>query len=209
MNSRPVKRIEDVVRLRASQFSEDAGPMAHPVRQQAARAFFGMLCAAACSCSWPPAKGAACAPGRPLGLAACFLPCAGGVTGARCRAAAEGCVQMVLHAAARCSKSQRMNDLSHRKYCNTWPSDLAPPPQVRPDSYIKMDNFYTVTVYEKGAEVVRLYATLLGKEGFRWVGGRGLAGCVRVGLGAAETSILLVLVMHAAVQGGLQVGGHG
>jgi len=38
---------------------------------------------------------------------------------------------------------------------------------VRPDSYIKMDNFYTVTVYEKGAEVVRLYQTLLGKEGFR------------------------------------------
>lgn len=30
-----------------------------------------------------------------------------------------------------------------------------------------MDNFYTLTVYEKGSEVVRLYATLLGKEGFR------------------------------------------
>jgi aminopeptidase N len=38
---------------------------------------------------------------------------------------------------------------------------------IRPDSYIKMDNFYTVTVYEKGAEVVRLYNTLLGKAGFR------------------------------------------
>ena len=34
-------------------------------------------------------------------------------------------------------------------------------------SYIKMDNFYTVTVYEKGAEVVRLYNTLLGQAGFR------------------------------------------
>lgn len=68
MNSRPVKRIEDVMMLRSSQFSEDAGAMAHP---------------------------------------------------------------------------------------------------IRPDSYIKMDNFYTRTVYEKGAEVVRLYATLLGKEGFR------------------------------------------
>jgi hypothetical protein len=32
MNSRPVKRIEDVIMLRTSQFSEDAGPMAHPVR---------------------------------------------------------------------------------------------------------------------------------------------------------------------------------
>lgn len=68
MNSRPVKRIEDVMMLRTSQFTEDAGPMAHP---------------------------------------------------------------------------------------------------IRPDSYIKMDNFYTVTVYEKGAEVVRLYSTLLGKAGFR------------------------------------------
>lgn len=68
MNSKPVQRITDVIRLRSSQFTEDAGPMAHP---------------------------------------------------------------------------------------------------VRPDSYIKMDNFYTVTVYEKGAEVVRMYETLLGKDGFR------------------------------------------
>ncbi|KAG2500410.1 hypothetical protein HYH03_001981 [Edaphochlamys debaryana] len=68
MNSRPVKRIEDVMMLRSSQFTEDAGPMAHP---------------------------------------------------------------------------------------------------IRPESYIKMDNFYTVTVYEKGSEVVRLYHTLLGAEGFR------------------------------------------
>ena len=68
MNSRPVKRIEDVVRLRTAQFAEDSGPIAHP---------------------------------------------------------------------------------------------------IRPESYIKMDNFYTVTVYEKGAEIVRVYHTLLGKEGFR------------------------------------------
>ncbi|CAK0786230.1 hypothetical protein CVIRNUC_009443 [Coccomyxa viridis] len=68
MNSRPVKRIEDVSRLRTAQFTEDAGSMAHP---------------------------------------------------------------------------------------------------IRPDSYIKMDNFYTLTVYEKGAEIVRLYRTLLGKDGFR------------------------------------------
>lgn len=68
MNSRPVQRVTDVIRLRSAQFTEDGGPMAHP---------------------------------------------------------------------------------------------------VRPDSYIKMDNFYTVTVYEKGAEVVRMYETLLGKDGFR------------------------------------------
>ena len=70
LNSRPVKRIEDVSRLRTAQFVEDAGAMAHP---------------------------------------------------------------------------------------------------IRPDSYIKMDNFYTLTVYEKGAEIVRLYQTLLGKDGFRSV----------------------------------------
>ncbi|MGB5682511.1 MAG: aminopeptidase N, partial [Polyangiales bacterium] len=38
---------------------------------------------------------------------------------------------------------------------------------IRPESYIEMNNFYTATVYEKGAEVVRLYQTLFGKEGFR------------------------------------------
>mmetsp|Transcript_1848 Transcript_1848/g.4161 ORF Transcript_1848/g.4161 Transcript_1848/m.4161 type:complete len:1006 (+) Transcript_1848:70-3087(+) len=68
MNSAPVKRIEDVMIVRSRQFSEDAGPMAHP---------------------------------------------------------------------------------------------------VRPESYMKVDNFYTLTVYDKGAEVIRMYHTLLGRDGFR------------------------------------------
>ena len=38
---------------------------------------------------------------------------------------------------------------------------------IRPSSFIEINNFYTVTVYEKGAEVVRLYQTLLGQDGFR------------------------------------------
>ncbi len=38
---------------------------------------------------------------------------------------------------------------------------------VRPSSYIEMNNFYTVTVYNKGAEVVRMLHTLLGAESFR------------------------------------------
>jgi len=38
---------------------------------------------------------------------------------------------------------------------------------IRPESYIAMDNFYTVTVYNKGAEVIRMYRTLLGAESFR------------------------------------------
>ncbi len=68
MNSRTVKRVEDVSVLRTAQFAEDAGPMAHP---------------------------------------------------------------------------------------------------VRPDSFIEISNFYTMTVYEKGAEVVRMIHTLLGSELFR------------------------------------------
>lgn len=38
---------------------------------------------------------------------------------------------------------------------------------VRPDSYMEISNFYTVTIYEKGAEVVRMIQLLLGEEAFR------------------------------------------
>jgi len=38
---------------------------------------------------------------------------------------------------------------------------------VRPESYITIDNFYTATVYDKGAELVRMMKTLLGPEDFR------------------------------------------
>ncbi|MCX7080032.1 MAG: aminopeptidase N, partial [Pseudomonas sp.] len=38
---------------------------------------------------------------------------------------------------------------------------------VRPESFIEISNFYTLTVYEKGSEVVRMIRTLLGEEGFR------------------------------------------
>lgn len=68
MNSRTVKRVEDVALLRTMQFAEDAGPMAHP---------------------------------------------------------------------------------------------------VQPSSFIEISNFYTLTIYEKGSEVVRMYHTLLGEELFR------------------------------------------
>ena len=44
-------------------------------------------------------------------------------------------------------------------------SPLAHP--VRPEAYQKIDNFYTLTVYEKGSELIRMYHTLLGKDGFR------------------------------------------
>jgi len=38
---------------------------------------------------------------------------------------------------------------------------------IRPEAYIEINNFYTVTVYEKGAEIVRMIQTLLGADGFR------------------------------------------
>jgi len=38
---------------------------------------------------------------------------------------------------------------------------------IRPDSYSEINNFYTVTVYEKGAEVIRMIHTLVGEAGFR------------------------------------------
>ena len=68
VNSRPVERIQNVIYLRAAQFPEDAGPLAHP---------------------------------------------------------------------------------------------------VRPDSYLEIDNFYTVTIYQKGSEVIRMQEKILGKPAFR------------------------------------------
>jgi aminopeptidase N len=38
---------------------------------------------------------------------------------------------------------------------------------VRPSSYIKIDNFYTATIYEKGAEVIRMLKIMIGSEAFR------------------------------------------
>ncbi|MFT4268922.1 MAG: aminopeptidase N [Xenophilus sp.] len=48
-----------------------------------------------------------------------------------------------------------------------FPEDAGPMAHpVRPDSYIEISNFYTVTIYEKGAEVVRMMQTLVGRDGF-------------------------------------------
>ena len=49
-----------------------------------------------------------------------------------------------------------------------FPEDAGPMAHpIRPDSYQEINNFYTVTVYEKGAEIIRMQQTLLGREGFR------------------------------------------
>ncbi|HKX42447.1 MAG TPA: DUF3458 domain-containing protein, partial [Burkholderiaceae bacterium] len=48
-----------------------------------------------------------------------------------------------------------------------FPEDAGPMAHpVRPDSYVEINNFYTATVYEKGAEVVRMMNTLVGRDGF-------------------------------------------
>ena len=48
-----------------------------------------------------------------------------------------------------------------------FPEDAGPMAHpVRPDSYVEINNFYTLTIYEKGAEVVRMQHNLVGKEGF-------------------------------------------
>ena len=49
-----------------------------------------------------------------------------------------------------------------------FPEDAGPMAHpVRPSSYIEINNFYTATVYEKGAEVIRMIQTLIGRDGFR------------------------------------------
>ncbi len=49
-----------------------------------------------------------------------------------------------------------------------FPEDAGPMAHpIRPESYEEINNFYTMTVYEKGAEVIRMLQTILGKEGFR------------------------------------------
>ena len=62
---------------------------------------------------------------------------------------------------------KRIEDVK-RLRSNQFPEDAGPMSHpIQPQSYIEMNNFYTMTVYEKGAEVVRLYHTLLGEAGFR------------------------------------------
>ncbi len=62
---------------------------------------------------------------------------------------------------------QRIQEVRQLK-ARQFPEDAGPLAHpVRPDRYIEINNFYTSTVYEKGAEVVRMLQTLLGVDGFR------------------------------------------
>ena len=62
---------------------------------------------------------------------------------------------------------QRIGNVSHlRNY--QFPEDAGPTAHpIKPESYMEINNFYTSTVYIKGAEVIRMLQTLLGKKGFR------------------------------------------
>lgn len=62
---------------------------------------------------------------------------------------------------------KRINDVQILR-ANQFREDSGPMAHpVRPDAYVEINNFYTVTVYNKGAEVIRMLHTLVGDEGFR------------------------------------------
>src|SRR5262245_21814696 len=62
---------------------------------------------------------------------------------------------------------QRIREVRTLK-ASQFPEDAGPLAHpVRPDHYIEINNFYTATVYNKGAELVRMLQTLSGREGFR------------------------------------------
>ncbi len=57
-----------------------------------------------------------------------------------------------------------VRDLRNRQF----PEDAGPMSHpIRPDKYIEINNFYTMTVYQKGATIIRMYHTLLGEAGFQ------------------------------------------
>ncbi|KAK1442008.1 puromycin-sensitive aminopeptidase [Babesia gibsoni] len=61
----------------------------------------------------------------------------------------------------------RFNNIA-RLFARQFPEDAGPMAHpIRPESYTAIENFYTSTVYYKGAEVIGMYKTILGKDGFR------------------------------------------
>ncbi|HEX7386832.1 MAG TPA: aminopeptidase N [Castellaniella sp.] len=71
------------------------------------------------------------------------------------------------HEAASARAVKRIEDV-HTLRVAQFPEDAGPMAHpIRPDSYQEIANFYTPTVYEKGAEVIRMQHTLLGEAGFR------------------------------------------
>ena len=62
---------------------------------------------------------------------------------------------------------QRIKDVRMLR-ARQFPEDAGPLSHpVRPSAYVKIDNFYTATIYEKGAELIRMLKTMIGPEAFR------------------------------------------
>ena len=62
---------------------------------------------------------------------------------------------------------KRIKDVTHLRV-HQFAEDAGPMSHpIQPKSYLEINNFYTLTVYEKGAEVIRMIATLIGKDAFR------------------------------------------
>ena len=89
---------------------------------------------------------------------------------------------------------QRIKDVIHLRSAQ-FPEDAGPMAHpIRPDSYVEINNFYTMTVYEKGAEVIRMLQTLLGRETFR----RGFDDYIRTNDGKAVTCEAFLEAMERA-----------
>lgn len=70
-------------------------------------------------------------------------------------------------AAASAKAVKRIDDVSVLRLAQ-FPEDMGPMAHpIRPNSYEEISNFYTATIYEKGAEVIRMFHTLLGELGFQ------------------------------------------
>ena len=81
-----------------------------------------------------------------------------------------------------------------------FPEDAGPNAHpVRPESYIEMNNFYTITIYEKGAEIIRMLHVILGHEGFT----RGVQHYLREHDGGAVTIEDFLAALESANQADL------
>ncbi|GAA4331887.1 aminopeptidase N [Pigmentiphaga soli] len=96
-------------------------------------------------------------------------------------------------AAASARAVKRIDDVATLRAAQ-FPEDAGPMAHpIRPESYQEIGNFYTATVYEKGAEVIRMQQTLLGADGFK----RGLAEYFRRHDGQAVTCDDFVAAMES------------
>ena len=97
---------------------------------------------------------------------------------------------------------QRIKDVKMLR-ARQFPEDAGPMAHpVRPSSYLKIDNFYTATIYEKGAEVIRMLKTLIGAEAFR-AGNFGVMDYIRMKNVESDTK------MRASIAGGDRSGDEG